>query len=82
MEDMANYCDNVVVMNDASVVKMGTVEEVFSDSELLIGIGLDVPISSRIAARLVSSGVDLQGCLYTVDGLTKAIYDVLEEGKK
>ena len=82
MEDMAHYCDNVVVMNDASIVKTGTTSNVFSDPELLMNIGLDVPISSRIARRLAASGVQLDGSLYTVEGLTEAIYNVLKEGKK
>ena len=30
MEDMAHYCDNVVVMNNSRLYKSGTVEEVFS----------------------------------------------------
>jgi ABC-type glutathione transport system ATPase component len=73
MEDMAYYCDNVVVMNDGKIYKTGTVDEIFSDAESLISIGLDVPVISKIAASLKKQGISLQGKLYTVDGVKEAI---------
>ena len=77
MEDMAYYCDNVVVMSDAKVYKTGTVDEIFIDSESLSDIGLDVPVVSKIAARLRAAGIDLKGKLYTVDGVRDAIIDYI-----
>ncbi len=73
MEDMAHYCDNVVVMYKSRIFKSGTVDEVFSKSNEISEIGLDVPLVSKIAAKLKDAGVDLQGTLYTVDGLKDAI---------
>ena len=73
MEDMAYYCDNVVVMNDSKVYKSGTVDEIFSSAEELESIGLDVPVISKIAARLKKAGIKLEGRLYTVDGVKEAI---------
>ena len=73
MEDMAYYCDNVVVMNKAEVYKTGTVDEIFSDSESLSSIGLDVPVIAKIASSLKRKGISLEGKLYTVDGVMSAI---------
>jgi len=73
MEDMAYYCDNVVVMNQARVFAEGSVDEIFSRSENLAEIGLDVPMISKIAADLVRRGIRLKGKLYTVDGVRDAI---------
>ena len=73
MEDMAYYCDNVVVMNNSRVYKSGTVDEVFSSAEELEAIGLDVPVISKIATGLKNAGVSLDGRLYTVDGVKEAI---------
>ena len=73
MEDMAYYCDNVVVMNQARVFAEGRVDEIFSRSENLAEIGLDVPMISKIAADLVRRGIRLKGKLYTVDGVRDAI---------
>ncbi len=77
MEDMAYYCDNVVVMNNSRVYRSGTVDEVFSSAEELEAIGLDVPVISKIATRLKNAGVSLDGRLYTVDGVKEAIIKLL-----
>ena len=63
MEDMAHYCDNVVVMNGSHVYSSGTVKEVFSLGSALSDIGLDVPLISKIADELVRRGVPLSGTL-------------------
>lgn len=73
MEDMAYYCDNVIVMNHSKVFKTGSVDEIFSLSDELSQIGLDVPVVARIASRIKKSGIDINGCLYTVDGVRDAI---------
>ena len=73
MEDMATYCDNVIVMNHAKIYKTGTVDEVFSDSRGLEEIGLNVPAVARIAAHLKREGINLEGTLYTVEGVRDAI---------
>ena len=73
MEDMAYYCDNVVVMNKSEIYRKGTVDEIFSDAESLSEIGLDVPVVAKIAASLRKKGIDIKGKLYTVDGVKDAI---------
>ncbi len=73
MEDMALYCDNVVVMNEGKVFLKGTTEEVFSHPAELAGVGLDIPQIAHIALGLREQGVPLNGTLYTVDGVRDAI---------
>ena len=82
MEDMAHYCDNVVVMNSAKIYRSGTVNEIFSEAESLISVGLDVPMISRVAEQLKKRGIDLQGELYTVEGVKSAILRYVKEGKR
>ena len=82
MEDMAHYCDNVVVMNSAKVYRTGTVKEIFSEAEDLISVGLDVPMISRVAKELKSRGIDLSGELYTVEGVKQAILEYVKEGRR
>ena len=81
MEDMAYYCDNVVVMNQAKVYRSGTVEEIFSDADTLSDIGLDVPSVAKIASALRKSGFSLEGELYTVDGVKSAIIEYIGRNK-
>ena len=80
MEDMAHYCDNVVVMNSAKVYRTGTVENIFSEADALISVGLDVPMISRVATELKKRGIALDGKLYTVDGVKDAILRYVKEG--
>ena len=81
MEDMAHYCDDVIVMNNSKVYKTGTVEEIFSEAEALTAVGLDVPMVSRVAIALKKRGIDLDGTLYTPEGMRDAILSYLKGGK-
>ncbi len=65
MEDMANYCDRIVVISNGSVTMQGTPPEIFGRYNDLIGLGLDVPRITRVAAALSRRGIDL-GRVYTV----------------
>lgn len=67
MEDMAMYCDRLVVMADGRILMHGTCAEVFSEYERLLSVGLDVPQITRIAAALARHGVDIGADVYTVD---------------
>ena len=82
MEDMAHYCDNVVVMNASHVYKSGSVSEIFSLGSELTAIGLDVPLVSKIADELIKRGIPLEGTLYTVEGVKNAIIEYARRGRK
>ena len=82
MEDMAYYCDNVVVMNKSKVCKTGTVDEIFSSADELSEIGLDVPEIAKISSSLKKHGIELSGCLYTVEGVKNAIIEYIGRMKK
>ena len=73
MEDMAHYCDDVVVMNAGGVYMRGKTASVFSRSEELAAIGLDIPEVAKIALALKSRGIALEGDLYTVAGVRDAL---------
>ena len=80
MEDMAHYCDDVIVMNKSRVYRTGTVNEIFSEAEALTEVGLDVPVIAKITARLRAAGIPLEGELYTVEGAADAILRLLKGG--
>jgi len=82
MEDMAYYCDNVVVMSRAKVFAVGAVDDIFSRADELSEIGLDVPMISKISTNLKKRGFDLRGRLYTVEGVRDAILSYRREAKK
>lgn len=66
MEDMAIYCDHVVVMAHGRPAFGGTCAEVFSRSDELAALGLDVPEITRVASALAARGIDIGRDVYTV----------------
>ena len=75
MEDMAMYCDRVVVMSGGKMLASGTCAEVFSNSTLLRENGLDVPEITSLAKKLGERGVEISNSVYTVEGAIKSIVD-------
>ncbi len=73
MEDMALYCDDIVVMNDSRIFAKGTAESVFSRASEIASVGLDIPQIAHVANKIKDNGIDLEGNLYTVDGVLDAI---------
>lgn len=67
MEDMAMYCDDIVVMSNTRILMHKTCAEVFSEYSELVAVGLDVPQITRIAVALADHGIDIGRDIYTVD---------------
>ncbi len=79
MEDMARFCDDVVVMAGAKVVFNGACEEVFSHVKHLSDIGLDIPQIARLMRMLREKGMDVPEDVYTVDAAVKALRAVFSK---
>lgn len=77
MEDMARYCDRLVVMNDAKIYMEGTQREVFGDAEKLMRIGLGVPEVTRLISLLREGGMPIAQEIYTVDDAKSALLALL-----
>ena len=77
MEDMAKYCDEIIVMADGGVVMQGSCDEVFSKSASLTDIGLDIPQVAKIMVKLGELGVDLRDGIYTVDDAYNELLKIL-----
>lgn len=73
MEDMARYCDRLVVMNDAEIYMEGTQKEVFGDAEKLMKIGLGVPEITKLISILRREGMPIPDDIYTVDDAKGAL---------
>ncbi len=78
MDDLANCCDRIVVMNEGAVFAEGTPVQVFAHADELKSIGLGVPAAQRMALALAEAGVPLRrGGLYTVESLADELVDLL-----
>lgn len=78
MDDLANCCDRIVVMNEGAVFADGTPAQVFAHANELKSIGLGVPAAQRMALSLVQAGVPLR-CdkLFTVEALADELAGML-----
>jgi len=78
MDDLANCCDRIVVMNEGTVFAEGTPAQVFAHADELKSIGLGVPAAQRMALALAKAGVPLRfDGLYTVESLAVELSDLL-----
>lgn len=78
MDDLANCCDRIVVMNEGAVSAEGAPAQVFEHADGLKSIGLGVPAAQRMALALAKAGVPLRfDGLYTVESLADELVDLL-----
>ena len=67
MEDMAEYCDDVIVMHGGKVMLTGSKDSVFADSDQLVKAGLDIPQITRVMRLLKECGLDIDASVCTKD---------------
>lgn len=79
MEDMARFCDELIVMSEGHIILQGTRDEVFAKADVLSDIGLDVPQITRVMLLLREQGVDADAGIYTIDAAADALLKLLKE---
>lgn len=77
MEDMARYCDDIIVMSSSRVVAQGDRNEIFSRAASLESIGLDIPEITKLMMILKENGADVPDNIYTVDDALIAVMSLL-----
>lgn len=81
MEDMALYCDSIIVMSDSKILMHKPCAEVFSAYRELVAIGLDVPQITRVASALAENGIDIGRDVYTVNWAAEKLGEYIASGK-
>ncbi|SFT47619.1 energy-coupling factor transport system ATP-binding protein [Lachnospiraceae bacterium XBD2001] len=76
MEDVANYVDRIIVMNDAVVAFDGTPKEVFAHYKELEAMGLAAPEVTYIMQELVAAGYPVSADATTIDEAKEEILKV------
>ncbi|HOA84508.1 MAG: energy-coupling factor transporter ATPase [Clostridiales bacterium] len=78
MEDMAEICDEIVVMLEGSIFMSGSTAEVFSKAGELRRIGLDVPEITGLMLKLRDMGVEIDTIPYTVSDAVPKLMKLLK----
>ena len=74
MDDLARYCDRVVMLDGGAVFAAGAPESVFLRGDELASIGLGVPAAQRMAQSLAAAGVPVPTeRLHSIDSLADAL---------
>ncbi|MCC5804243.1 energy-coupling factor ABC transporter ATP-binding protein [Rossellomorea vietnamensis] len=82
MEDAAHYAEEIVIMQKGRLKRKGTPEEIFSQTDELFEMGLDVPDVVRFQYRFEKkTGKKLPKTCLTIDELASAIRAIQDGGE-
>lgn len=76
MEDVAKYCDKLLVLNEGKVMLSGSLAEVFHHAEKLHKIGLSVPQVTLAVHKLREKGISIPENIFTVSDAVSAIMNL------
>ncbi len=79
MEDMARYCDRLIVMSGAKILLEGECREIFTRSDELSAVGLDVPQITRLMLALKEKGIELDTSVFTVEEALEEILRLYQD---
>ena len=80
MDDMAKYCENIIVMSHSEAVMCGKRNEIFSRGDELEEIGLGVPQMTYLMRLLAAEGLDVPADIYTIEDAEAALISILGGG--
>ena len=78
MEDIAKYANRVLVMSKGNVVMEGTPKEVFSQTEKVRALRLDVPQAAELRDELVKAGIPMPEGIIDTGECAQALYELLQ----
>ncbi|MBQ6628674.1 MAG: energy-coupling factor transporter ATPase [Methanobrevibacter sp.] len=77
MEEAA-LADRIIVLSDGVVALNGTPHEVFSDYKTMLNLGLDVPVSTRLAIALSERGISMKDNAISSDEFIESLSSAVE----
>jgi energy-coupling factor transport system ATP-binding protein len=74
MEDAAKYADYIIVMHKGTVWKTGTPQQIFSETDTLLQLGLDVPETVLFKRKLEEKiGLEIPSPCLTIEQVVEGI---------
>ena len=77
MEDMARFCDDIIVLAHGKLVMQGRGHEVFARSQELADVGLNIPEISRLCLALRERGIPVDDGIFTVEQAEQCLLRLL-----
>ncbi len=79
MEDIANYADEVIVMQEGKIYSYDKTENIFTDAENLNKMGLGIPDITKVFLKLKEMGIDINTDVYTIPYALKSLLKYKEK---
>ncbi len=73
IEDIIEYTQRVLVMNNGKLAALGNVREVFKDTKMLEASGILLPDVSKLMRKLNNIGIKMPENVYTVEDAFEVI---------
>ncbi len=73
MDDVARNADRILVMNKGALAMNGKVQDIFSQADTLIEMGLSVPAATSLVNRLKAKLPDMEADIYTVEDAARML---------
>lgn len=81
MEDISKIATKILVMNDSKLAFYDTVENVFSHSDELKEMGLNIPELTKLFLKLKNKGYDVRTDIYTLEQAKEELLGLIERRK-
>ena len=59
MNHVLNYCDHAIVMSKGTILKTGTVEDIFKEVDVLSSLSIELPLITQLIYSLNEKGFNL-----------------------
>ena len=80
MDDVAEIASKVLVINNARLVKDTATPEIYTRSEELVSMGLDIPQVTKVFLGLKENGIPVRTDVYTVEQARAQLRELREKG--
>lgn len=77
MNDIAQMCDRILVMNRGRLEMEGTPEQIFGQPEQLRSIGLALPDVTQLLLDLRDRGFEVPEGMFNIEDAEKVIYEII-----
>ncbi len=79
MNQVLEYCDDVIVMNKGKIERYEKVDELFKETEYLSSLSIDLPIITSFIKELNDNGFNIDTSIKDIDELIKVIGGQIHE---
>lgn len=82
MDDLAKLADRIMILREGNLARIGTVEEIFADEELILANDLEIPAVMRFAGRFTDEYPNLDPRVFTPEDCEERLLEAAREAAR